>query len=67
MEPVPDPLLYRNSGGAGNQTRDFEECSQELCALDQRSGPFGLYPKRNMVQLLIMHLSLFSCYSLSVS
>jgi hypothetical protein len=38
MDPVPDPLLLRNSGSAGNQTRDFWICSQELWPLDRRGG-----------------------------
>jgi hypothetical protein len=28
--PVPDPLLLRKSGSAGNRTRDLWICSQEL-------------------------------------
>jgi hypothetical protein len=37
MDPVSDPLLLRKSGSAGNRTRDFWVCSQELLELDQRS------------------------------
>jgi hypothetical protein len=33
---VPDPLLLRKSGSAGNRTRDLWVCSQEL--LDHRCG-----------------------------
>jgi hypothetical protein len=31
VDPVPDPLLLRKSGGAGNGTRDLRDSSQELC------------------------------------
>jgi hypothetical protein len=30
VDPVPDPLLLRKSGSAGNRTRDLWICSQEL-------------------------------------
>ena len=38
MDPVPDPLLLRKSGSAGNRTRDLCICSQKLCPLDHRGG-----------------------------
>ena len=38
MEPVPDPLLLRKSGSAGNRTRDLCICSQKLWPLDHRGG-----------------------------
>jgi hypothetical protein len=38
VDPVPDPLLLRKSGSAGNRTRDLWICSQELWSLDQRGG-----------------------------
>jgi hypothetical protein len=34
MDSIPAPLLFRISGSAGNQTRDFWVCSQELWPLD---------------------------------
>jgi hypothetical protein len=37
-DPVPDPLLLRKSGSAGNLTRDLWICSQELWPLDDRGG-----------------------------
>jgi hypothetical protein len=37
MDPVPDPLLVRKSGSAGNP--DLWICSQELWLLDHRGGP----------------------------
>jgi hypothetical protein len=40
MDPVPDPLLLRKSGSAGNRTRDLWICGQELWPLDHRSGSF---------------------------
>jgi hypothetical protein len=39
--PVPDPLLLRKSGRAGNQTWDLWICSQKLWPLDHRSGLQG--------------------------
>jgi hypothetical protein len=30
VDPVPDPLLLRKSGSAGNRTRDLWICNQEL-------------------------------------
>jgi hypothetical protein len=36
--PVPDPLLLRKSGGAGNRTRDLWICSKELWSLDHSGG-----------------------------
>ena len=43
MDPVPDPLLLRKSGSAGNRTRDLCICSQNICSqklwpLDHRGG-----------------------------
>jgi hypothetical protein len=38
MGPVPDPLLHRKSGSAGNRTRDLWICSQELWPIDHRDG-----------------------------
>jgi hypothetical protein len=36
VDPVPDPLLLRKSGSAGNRTWDLWICSQELWPLDHR-------------------------------
>ena len=38
MDSVPDPLLLRISGSAGNRTRDLCICSQKLWPLDHRGG-----------------------------
>jgi hypothetical protein len=38
VDPVPDPLLLRKSGSAGNRTRDLWVCSQEVWPLDHRGG-----------------------------
>jgi hypothetical protein len=38
VDPVPDQLLLRKSGSAGNLTRDLWICSQELWPLDHRGG-----------------------------
>jgi len=40
VDPVPDPLLLRKSGSAGDRTRDLCICSQKLWPLDHRGGPF---------------------------
>jgi hypothetical protein len=38
VDPVPDPLLLRKSGSAGNRIRDLCICSQKLRPLDHRGG-----------------------------
>ena len=38
VDPVPDPLLLRKSGSAGNRTRDLCIYSQKLWPLDHRGG-----------------------------
>jgi hypothetical protein len=40
VDPVPDPLLLRKSGSAGNRPRDI--CSQKLWPLDHRGGIYKL-------------------------
>jgi hypothetical protein len=37
-DPIPDPVLLRQSGSAGNRTRDLRTCSQKLWPLDHRGG-----------------------------
>jgi hypothetical protein len=44
VDPVPDPLLLRKFGSAGNRTRDLWICSQELQSLDHRGGQYCDYP-----------------------
>jgi hypothetical protein len=36
VDPVPNPLLFRKSGSAENETRDLWICSQKLWPLDHR-------------------------------
>jgi len=43
VDPVPDPLLLRKSGSAGDRTRDLCICSQKLWPLDHRGGLFFSY------------------------
>ena len=43
MYPVPDPLLLRKSGSAGDRTRDLCICSQKLWPLDHRGGSVQYY------------------------
>jgi hypothetical protein len=38
VDPVPDPLLLRKSGSAGNRTWDLLICIQELWPLDHIGG-----------------------------
>jgi hypothetical protein len=38
VDPVPDPMLLRKCGSAGNRTQDPWVSSQELCLLDYRGG-----------------------------
>jgi hypothetical protein len=38
MDPVPDPLLLRKCGRAGNRTRDLWVCNQKLLLLDHGGG-----------------------------
>jgi hypothetical protein len=50
MDPVPDPLLLRISGSAGNRTRVLWICSQELWSLDHRGIKHNKY---NLAQSLL--------------
>jgi hypothetical protein len=38
VDPVPDPLISRKPGSAGNRTRDLWVSSQEVWTLDHRGG-----------------------------
>jgi hypothetical protein len=64
VDTAPDPLLLRKSCSAGNRSRGFWVCSQELWLLDHRGGLFitetlsslfapfeGMYKKTNPVAL----------------
>jgi len=48
VDPVPDPLLLRKSGSAGDRTRDLCICSQKLWPLDHRGGPLVQYVTLNL-------------------
>jgi hypothetical protein len=48
--PVPDPLLLRKPGSAGNRTRDLWICNQKLRRLDHRGGLL----RRNKPQFYVM-------------
>jgi hypothetical protein len=41
VDPIPDPLLLRKSGSAGNRTRDLWVCSQEVWILDHSCSPIN--------------------------
>jgi len=51
VDPVPDPLLLRKSGSAGDRTRDLCICSQKLWPLDHRGGP-----KYSLATLILVFL-----------
>jgi len=53
VDPVPDPLLLRKSGSAGNRTRDLCICSQKLWPLDHRGG----------LTAIIIYLILCPCFN----
>jgi hypothetical protein len=61
VDPVPDPLLLRKSGSAGNRTRDLWICSQELrcgvtiCIITQN---YFVAPssRKSLVWILRVHL-----------
>jgi hypothetical protein len=44
MDPVPEILLLRKSGSAGNRSRELGICIQELSPLDHRGNPVGRNP-----------------------
>jgi hypothetical protein len=48
VDPVPDPLLLRKSGSAGNRTQDLWICSQRLWPLNHKRNliPLGRSPDR---------------------
>jgi hypothetical protein len=47
MDPVPDPLLLRKSGRAGNRTRDLWISSQKLWPLDHRGDILDIVKSEN--------------------
>jgi hypothetical protein len=66
VDPVPDALLLRKSGSAGNRTRDHWICSQELWPLDHRVGP-SIYKKLGQKYLtLIKQLELILMPNLQI-
>jgi hypothetical protein len=44
VDPVPDPVLLRKSGTAGNRIQDLWICSQELWPLDHRVYNVSINP-----------------------
>jgi hypothetical protein len=44
MDPIPEPLLRRKFGIAGNRTQDLWVSSQEFWSLDHRGGPSVYIP-----------------------
>jgi hypothetical protein len=56
MDPVPDPLLLRKSGSAGNRTRDLCVSSQKLDVANTRiiPPPIVLNPYLTSTILLLL-------------
>jgi hypothetical protein len=52
VDPVPDPLLLRKSGSAGNRTRDLWVSSQELCVIHALIRSVALHGKNDKVSTL---------------
>jgi hypothetical protein len=64
VDPVPDPLLVRKSGSAGNQSRVLWVRSQELWPLDHRGG---LYWNIGFNILTALVMKSPSCHQLGLS
>jgi hypothetical protein len=60
VDPVPDPLLLRKSGSAGNRTRVLWICSQELWPLDHTGGLILSHSTENS-----LHFTSLKCHSSS--
>ena len=56
MDPVPDPLLLRKSGSAGNRNRDLCICSQKLWPLDHRGGLIPLLSSSYKLQVSVREI-----------
>jgi hypothetical protein len=56
VDPVPDPLLLRKSGSAGNRTRVLWICSQKLWPLDHRGGPINPVSNPKPCWELLIHM-----------
>jgi hypothetical protein len=48
VDTIPDPLLLRKPGSAGNRTRDLWICRQELWPLHHGGGRSGRYGDKNI-------------------
>jgi hypothetical protein len=55
VDPVPEPLLPRKSGSAGNRSRDLWICSKKLWLLDHRSGLYETIVMRKLVRLFALY------------
>ena len=63
MDPVPDPLLLRKSGSAGDRTRNLCICSQKLWPLDHRGGPSIAYSVQNCNTPLGLYTPVYHFFS----
>jgi hypothetical protein len=50
-DPVPDPLLLRKSGSAGNRPRDLWVCNQDQRSPDHRGSSQSQYPTNKQKKL----------------
>jgi hypothetical protein len=58
VDPLPDPLLLRKSGSAGNRTRDLWICSKKLWPLDYSGGRYKRkYPSKIQVTIILRVLN----------
>jgi hypothetical protein len=62
VDHVPDPLLLRKSGSAGNLTRDPCICSQKLWPLDHRGGQLEVPCLRNLITHRIWETWNLTCF-----
>jgi hypothetical protein len=60
VHPVPDPLLLKKSGRAGNRTHDIRICIQKLWSLNHRGGLQSPSPPIYLKSMLILFFHLRS-------
>jgi hypothetical protein len=66
VDPVPDPLLLKKSGSAGNRTRDLMICSQELTFYCYEIPVLRGYASKINVQMSFSNYELLFGYCVSV-
>jgi hypothetical protein len=63
VDSVPDPLLCRKFGNAGNRTQDLWGSSQELWLLDHRSMNDVIYIDQHCIVIDCIHISCILLYN----